>query len=282
MAFFIIIIMQFSCKNDKQKVSDETSNNQIVPESVDSESFVNEEKTFSRTITYEDLIKLNDASGNIMLCAPENFKYMLSEELKLLRNEIFARQGYIFKNRDLKSYFESKPWYSPKYESVDSISLDKTLQNILDSIVKYERKNQQLKTTDLKKQFKKTISEYPKSSTVPTALFNRFMPKNLCRDLSQPILSYSQELKIVDTLSSGDKLIIGFFVSMCPAEYCEFSGDYIVCDTNMNFIDNLYMHGLNLEEHFSNDTLYIEYYDNYEGELTSEVKVVDKNGLFKK
>lgn len=280
LVLFIVLATHFSCKKDKEKVSERTSNPPIMYELEDNRSLEKEEKQFSRTITYNDLISLDDKSRNILFCAPENFKYMLPYELRLLRNEIFARQGYIFKNSELKSYFESKSWYTPKYESVDSISLNETFKKILDSIIKYEQINKQLKITDLKKQFKKIISTYPKSSTVPTALFNRFMPESLCRDLSQPIQSYSQELKIVDTLSTGDKIIIGFFVSMCPAEYCEYTGDYIVCDTNMDFIDHSFIHGLNLQEYFSNDTLYIEYYEYYGSESILDNKVIDKNGLF--
>ncbi|MDD4372033.1 MAG: YARHG domain-containing protein [Anaerostipes sp.] len=34
-----------------------------------------------------------------------------SWDLKVARNEIFARHGYIFKNKSLQSYFESKSWY---------------------------------------------------------------------------------------------------------------------------------------------------------------------------
>jgi hypothetical protein len=36
-----------------------------------------------------------------------------------MRNEIYARKGFIFTAPDLKSYFGSKPWYVPRYASVD-------------------------------------------------------------------------------------------------------------------------------------------------------------------
>jgi hypothetical protein len=29
----------------------------------------------------------------------------------LARNEIFARHGYVFKQKDLQNYFAAKPWY---------------------------------------------------------------------------------------------------------------------------------------------------------------------------
>jgi hypothetical protein len=35
-------------------------------------------------------------------------------DLELMRNEIYARHGWIFNRSDLRSYFESQPWYRPK------------------------------------------------------------------------------------------------------------------------------------------------------------------------
>ncbi|WP_415225378.1 YARHG domain-containing protein [Psychromonas sp.] len=31
-------------------------------------------------------------------------------ELRLMRNEIFARHGFIFKSKDLKRYFSQRSW----------------------------------------------------------------------------------------------------------------------------------------------------------------------------
>jgi hypothetical protein len=41
-------------------------------------------------------------------------------ELKIMRNEIFARYGYIFKTRDMKDYFAGQPWYRPTAADVTS------------------------------------------------------------------------------------------------------------------------------------------------------------------
>ena len=41
------------------------------------------------------------------------------EELKIMRNEIFAVYGYIFKTEPLKSYYNATPWYVPERENVD-------------------------------------------------------------------------------------------------------------------------------------------------------------------
>ena len=42
----------------------------------------------------------------------EDVANLSKEELKLARNEIFARHGRIFNDPDLQSYFEAQPWYT--------------------------------------------------------------------------------------------------------------------------------------------------------------------------
>lgn len=50
-----------------------------------------------------------------------NSRYLTKEELYqydksslgFIRNEIFARHGYVFKNEDYRNYFTSMPWYLP-------------------------------------------------------------------------------------------------------------------------------------------------------------------------
>jgi hypothetical protein len=40
-------------------------------------------------------------------------------DLKIMRNEIYARHGYIFKTKDMIDYFYNQPWYTPRYNSVE-------------------------------------------------------------------------------------------------------------------------------------------------------------------
>ena len=60
-------------------------------------------------------------------------------ELRLLRNEIYARHGRIFKTVWIQQYFGSQPWYDPKedFKDEDISGNDKT--NI-ETIVRYENK----------------------------------------------------------------------------------------------------------------------------------------------
>ncbi|MDW3195268.1 MAG: YARHG domain-containing protein [Cytophagales bacterium] len=53
-----------------------------------------------------------------------------ANELRILRNEIFARYGYIFKSSDLTEYFKTKLWYKPKNTNVDDQLTDIDKSNI--------------------------------------------------------------------------------------------------------------------------------------------------------
>lgn len=47
------------------------------------------------------------------LLTAENLASYSKAQLRLIRNEIYARHGYCFKHEDLKQYFASKTWYKP-------------------------------------------------------------------------------------------------------------------------------------------------------------------------
>jgi hypothetical protein len=51
-------------------------------------------------------------------------------ELKIMRNEIYARHGYIFKTAEMKEYFKTQRWYEPKYENVDDMITKVEKENI--------------------------------------------------------------------------------------------------------------------------------------------------------
>lgn len=46
-------------------------------------------------------------------------------EIDVMRNEVFARHGYIFKREDLADHFSKKTWYSPRYSAVPYEKLSK-------------------------------------------------------------------------------------------------------------------------------------------------------------
>ena len=57
--------------------------------------------------------------SNTRLLTEDDLSGLSKEELRLARNEIFARYGMIFGVEDLDSYFTSKSWYEPKVASGD-------------------------------------------------------------------------------------------------------------------------------------------------------------------
>ncbi len=47
-----------------------------------------------------------------------------ARQLKIMRNEIYARHGYIFQTADMKNYFAAQPWYRPVSNSVSLSSIE--------------------------------------------------------------------------------------------------------------------------------------------------------------
>ncbi len=62
--------------------------------------------TSTRRITEQDLRGLSDW------------------DLTIMRNEIYARHGYIFQTKQMKEYFNSQSWYYPRYSSVNLSNLE--------------------------------------------------------------------------------------------------------------------------------------------------------------
>ena len=58
-------------------------------------------------------------------------------DLKIMRNEIFARHGFIFQTNEMKNYFQNQSWYKPKYRDVSSLLSNIEKKN-LELIKRYE------------------------------------------------------------------------------------------------------------------------------------------------
>ena len=65
-----------------------------------------------------------------------------AQELRLMRNEVFARHGYIFKTNEMREYFSSQDWYEPKFDDVNHLLTDLEKVNIL-LIKRIEKKKNQ-------------------------------------------------------------------------------------------------------------------------------------------
>jgi len=71
----------------------------------------------------------------------KNLKNLSKQELRLIRNEIFAHHGHSFKSDDLKKYFNKKIWYKeiPEYKVPKEDLFDKEIE-MLKKIKTYELK----------------------------------------------------------------------------------------------------------------------------------------------
>jgi hypothetical protein len=64
------------------------------------------------------LLNANDLTG------------LSNAELRIMRNEIYARHGYIFQSKDLRDYFSKKSWYIPLHRDVSDKLTDIEIKNI--------------------------------------------------------------------------------------------------------------------------------------------------------
>lgn len=86
-------------------------------------------RTGITTLTSTNLISKNRIYPNasLKLLTKKEIHEHTKSELDVMRNEIFADHGYIFKTDKWKNYFSKQEWYSPRFENVnDSLS---TIEN---------------------------------------------------------------------------------------------------------------------------------------------------------
>ena len=94
------------------------------------------ELMLSDTNTYfEDIISFNGfvITSLYKLTKKELLSFInhYNLNLKVIRNEIFARHGYIFKNGgEMEKYFSSKEWYIPKFNNINHLLSDIEKHNI--------------------------------------------------------------------------------------------------------------------------------------------------------
>ena len=77
---------------------------------------------------------------------PSDSKYITEADLSglskydvdLIRNEIFARKGYVFTNKTFKNYFESQSWYTPNPAANYNMKLNEYEQYNANFILEYQ------------------------------------------------------------------------------------------------------------------------------------------------
>ena len=78
--------------------------------------------SYELSVNSNGIIEMNDKEENTSIRFSEHHEILESwskEDLRKLRNFIFAKHSYIFKSQDLSEYFKQFDWYEAKYENVD-------------------------------------------------------------------------------------------------------------------------------------------------------------------
>ncbi len=71
------------------------------------------------------------AQASLRKLSPDELRKMSNSDLKIMRNEIFARYGYIFKKGGkMDLYFKQQDWYSGQHENVVKFLTDLEKENI--------------------------------------------------------------------------------------------------------------------------------------------------------
>jgi hypothetical protein len=88
----------------------------------------------------------------IQIIKNEQIKNLCIDEIRLLSNEIFARNGYEFENSRFQNYFESLSWYKSKGNNKNIVFKDVEKQNI--KILQEQTKLLKAEQDELMKQLK--------------------------------------------------------------------------------------------------------------------------------
>jgi hypothetical protein len=140
-SLFVLLLLACSGKKTENNIDEYKK---VIP---DSQSLsYSQKRTFSiDTIAF---LEENRKSGDYWPASTNKLKshdlaFIPPTELRIIRNEIFARKGYIFKSKDLKKYFTNKKWYIPLFEDVDHLLTSLEIDNIK-LILQEESRNKEL------------------------------------------------------------------------------------------------------------------------------------------
>ena len=78
--------------------------------------------------------------ARVRLYSMKYLRRLSKKKLRLARNEIYARHGYIFKDKELRDYFMDKLWYYPSRKNVKDSDLNYYERKNIQRIQKCEKK----------------------------------------------------------------------------------------------------------------------------------------------
>lgn len=191
----------------------------------------------------------------------EDLEYLPPSMLRMMRNEIFARYGYVFNSPDLLEHFSACNWYVPLFENVDHLLTDRDKHNLA-VILAAEKENQEISRKELFDIYLKDYANPPKALCI---LFNCAKMSNeygyeggfQSREL---ILKKSQRVKyfLVGIFNGCDQCATQYHIEKYSAE-----GDFL------EYVDFDFPQELDVKIDFYADSLKIT---SYEASMKPEYK----------
>lgn len=97
-------------------------------------------KNIEETTTKNDNVFDLPPNASQHILTDEDLNKLSKQELQIMRNEIFARHGYIFrKGGKMDTFFRKQEWYQPKYKNVNHLLSEIEKENIK-NIRKFEKR----------------------------------------------------------------------------------------------------------------------------------------------
>lgn len=134
-------------------------------------------KETKETFDTLQFINNNERAGDYWCVSTDSLKdddleLIPPSELRLMRNEIFARYGYAFKSEDLKKHFAKHSWYKPLFDNVDKYLTSKEKHNI-EFIQTHEKSNKEISQKELFDYFIEKINN-GESDKIPRLISHKY------------------------------------------------------------------------------------------------------------
>jgi len=127
-------------KNDKlqsmRKSISEVVDNQIINLNMQLSGLKSQEARMTQQLQVSRITNLETVIPKRLL-TENDLRGLSKEQLRILRNTIFARHGRKFVSKDLQEYFGAKEWYRPRYDEVTHLMNSYEIKNV-EIIQKYE------------------------------------------------------------------------------------------------------------------------------------------------
>lgn len=169
--WILTLILISGCMNKQDNKTKELSKDSIT---IQDEISTKETNEVFDTLQF---IKNNERAGDYWCVSTDSLKdndleLIPPSELRLMRNVIFARYGYIFKSEDLRKHFANQKWYKPLFQNVDKYITSREKYNIK-FIQKHEKTNKEISQKELFDYFIEKINN-GESDKIPRLISHKY------------------------------------------------------------------------------------------------------------